>query len=323
MQRPLDAGSAMLTEESSIQAAGFSLMDEAESILLSGNIQEGMDHVILGMNNIKQNFNSNVWVTFAQSTCLEHSLKDLIHQCPFTYHSFVKPRGYAGDAELIDFIYTFKSLPDGLTKFGQEILNHRIDTPVSRSVRARRDILSNIIDSVASESNYPIQILSIACGHLREAQKSKAVQANQVSKFFALDQDPLSINLINRELAGYPIETIQSSVTALVRKKLTFENLDLVYAAGLYDYLSQPFATRLTKVMFDMLRSGGRLLVANFVPDHREVGYMETFMQWYLIYRTEDELEAVTTEIPSSEIAYKRTFFEENGNIVFLELTKI
>jgi predicted SAM-dependent methyltransferase len=127
----------MLTQEKSIQVAGFSLMDEAESMLRSGHIQEGMNRLILGMNNIKQN---------------------------------------------------------------------------------------------------------------------------------------------HRELAAYPIQTIKNSVTALVRKKLTFENLDFVYAAGLYNYLSQPFTTCLSKIMFDMLRPGGRLLLANFVPDHLEVGYMETFM---------------------------------------------
>jgi extracellular factor (EF) 3-hydroxypalmitic acid methyl ester biosynthesis protein len=203
------------------------------------------------------------------------------------------------------------------------ILEYCNNVGVSRSVRARRDILSELIDRVSSEINHPPHILSIACGHLREAQKSKAVQAKQIGKFFALDQDPLSIELINRELQNYPIQTIQSSVTAIIRKKLTFENLDLVYAAGLYDYLSQSFATRLTKVMFDMLRSGGKLLVANFVPNHAEVGYMETFMQWNLIYRTEHELAALADEIPSSEIAIKRTFFEEHGNILFLEITKV
>jgi len=88
------------------------------------------------------------------------------------------------------------------------------------------------------------------------------------------------------------------------------KNLDLVYAAGLYDYLSQPLATRLTKTMFDMLRPGGKLQVANFVPDHPEVGYMETFMQWSLIYRTESQLEDVAKEIPAPEIADKRTFLK-------------
>jgi extracellular factor (EF) 3-hydroxypalmitic acid methyl ester biosynthesis protein len=202
------------------------------------------------------------------------------------------------------------------------ILEYCANVGVSRSVRARRDILSEQIDRISSEIDHPAQILSIACGHLREAQKSKAVQAKQIGKIFALDQDPLSIEIINQELQNYPIQTIQSSVTAIIRKKLTFENLDLVYAAGLYDYLSQSFATRLTKAMFDMLRSGGKLLVANFVPNHAEVGYMETFMQWYLIYRNEHELAAVADEIPSSEIAIKRTFVEENGNILFLEITK-
>jgi extracellular factor (EF) 3-hydroxypalmitic acid methyl ester biosynthesis protein len=312
----------MLTQERSIQVAGFTLMDEAESMLRSGHIQAGMDRLILGMNNIKQNYSPNDWETFTKSACLDRSLTTLIHQCPFTYHSFSKPRGYAGDAELIDYIYALKSLPDDLTKLGREILNHRIDTPVARSVRARRDILAETIDAIAAASNHPIQILSVACGHLREAQQSQAVLSHQIGKFYALDRDPLSIERIERELAEYSIQTIESSVTALVRKSLTFENLDFVYAAGLYDYLSQPFATCLTKVMFDMLHSGGRLLLANFVPEHLEVGYMETFMQWNLIYRTEAELEAVAIDIPKIEIASKRTFFEKEGNIVFLELVK-
>jgi extracellular factor (EF) 3-hydroxypalmitic acid methyl ester biosynthesis protein len=312
----------MLTQEKSIQVAGFALMDEAESMLRLGHVQEGMARLILGMKSIKQNYNPNDWEKFTKSDCLTHSLTTLTHQCPFTYHSFSKPRGYAGDAELIDYIYTLKSLPNDLTKVGEEILNYMIDAPAPRGVRGRRDILAETIDAVAAASNHPIQILSVACGHLREAQKSQAVQSHQIGKFYALDQDPLSIELLDRELAEYSIQTIPSSVTALVRKKLTFENLDFVYAAGLYDYLSQPFATCLTKVMFDMLRSGGRLLLANFVPDHSELGYMETFMQWPLIYRTEAELEAVAIDIPETEIASKRTFFEKEGNIVFLELVK-
>jgi extracellular factor (EF) 3-hydroxypalmitic acid methyl ester biosynthesis protein len=104
----------MLTQEKSIQVAGFALMDEAESLLRSGHIQEGMDRLILGTNNIKQKYSPNDWEMFAKSDFIDRSLTTLIHQCPFTYHSFSKPRGYAGDAELIDYIYALKSLPDNL-----------------------------------------------------------------------------------------------------------------------------------------------------------------------------------------------------------------
>jgi extracellular factor (EF) 3-hydroxypalmitic acid methyl ester biosynthesis protein len=145
----------MLEQKKSIQIAGAALMNEVESMLRSGHIQAGMDRLILGMKNIKQNYSANDWQTFTKFDCLDRSLTTLIHQCPFTYHSFSKPRGYAGDAELIDYIYTLKLLPDDLTEMGREILNHRIDTSATRSVRARRDILAETIDSIADTANHP------------------------------------------------------------------------------------------------------------------------------------------------------------------------
>jgi extracellular factor (EF) 3-hydroxypalmitic acid methyl ester biosynthesis protein len=108
----------MLAKDNSIQSTGLALMDEAQSLLVSGDVQKAMDLVFLGMKSIKENFNQFEWNQFTKTTCLEHSLIDLVHQCPFTYHAFTKPRGYAGDAELIDFIYGFKQPPDVLTKMG-------------------------------------------------------------------------------------------------------------------------------------------------------------------------------------------------------------
>jgi extracellular factor (EF) 3-hydroxypalmitic acid methyl ester biosynthesis protein len=312
----------MLPETNSIQSEGYTLMSDTKDMLLSGDVQGGMKHITLGMKDIRSRYVANEWKQFAQSTFFDHPLTQLIHQCPFTYHSFVKPRGYAGDAELLDFIYGFKQPTPNLTTFGREIFDYCRGATVPSSVRARRDVLAQTIDCVASTVNHPVQILSIACGHLREIHESIAVREGNIERFIAFDQDPISLAMIDRELNSNFIQTIQGSVATLVRQKQTFENLDLVYAAGLYDYLSQPFATRLTKIMFEMLRPGGKLLVANFVPDHLEVGYMETFMQWHLIYRTENQLDDVAKEIPASEIYEKRTFFEDNGNIVFLELVK-
>ncbi len=298
-------------------------MDEAQNLLLSDRITEGMDCLSVGMKNLKNHHTANEWQEFAQTTFLEHPVTQIIHQCPFTYRSFSKPRGYAGDAELIDLIYGFNLDSLDLSNRANQIFEHCRYSPTSTSVRARLDVLAQTIDRVAEQTNHPVRMMSIACGHLREAQKSVAIQENNISKFIAFDRDTLSLQLIDSQLNNNCIETIQGSVTTLIREKQTFENLDLVYAAGLYDYLDQPFATRLTKIMFEMLRSGGKLLLANFVPNHPDIGYMETFMQWYLIYRTESQLEDVAKEIPTNEIAEKRTFFEENGNIVFLELTKV
>ena len=155
-------------------------MDDAQAMLLSGNVQEGMDCVILGMREIRKRYSTSEWKEFSQTTFLSHPITQLIHQCPFTYHSFSKPRGYPGDAELLDFIYGFKQPSQNLTSLGREIFNYLRDEPVASSVRARRDILTTMIDDIASEATHPIQILSIACGHLREAQESVAIREKRL-----------------------------------------------------------------------------------------------------------------------------------------------
>ncbi len=312
----------MLLETSSIQIPGYALMDNVQNMLLSGNVKEGIDHLMLGMRKIRNHYSTSQWQEFSQTTFLKHPATQLIHQCPLTYHSFTKPRGYAGDAELLDYIYGFKEPSPSVSALGQEICEYWRNLTLPSSARLRLEVLAKTIDYVACEASHPVQILSIACGHLREAKQSIAIREESIAKLIAFDQDSLSLEVINRELPKDFIQTIQGSVTKLIRQKQTFKNLDLVYASGLYDYLSQKFATRLTKFMFDMLRSGGKLLVPNVVPDHPQVDYLETFMQWHLIYRGESQLEDVAKDIPTSHIANKRIFLEDNGNIIFLELTK-
>ena len=64
------------------------------------------------------------------------------------------------------------------------------------------------------------------------------------------------------------------------------------------------------------------LLVANFLPGIRDIGYMETFMGWNLIYRNRYEMMGLTSEIPQDEIQDIRVFTEDNESIIFLQVTK-
>jgi hypothetical protein len=74
--------------------------------------------------------------------------------------------------------------------------------------------------------------------------------------------------------------------------------------------------------MFDMVAPGGRLLVANFAPTLPENGYMETLMNWKLIYRNPKEMGVLDDEITSDAWKSRRLFWDEHENIIFLELIK-
>jgi extracellular factor (EF) 3-hydroxypalmitic acid methyl ester biosynthesis protein len=303
-----------------------SLLDRVEH-RLGGSIDDvelAMTDLLSVLWSVKLATDAEAWQR-VQTQCLAHPVRQLIHQDPFAFRCFTKPRGYAGDAVLIDFLYTRScqmSESDEVSPLGQRIFDFTRDIPAGHAVRKRRDITASIIDEVCDASHQKPDILSVACGHLREAQLSKAVAAGRTGRFIALDQDEQSLELVARESGHFGITPICSSIKGLFRGPIADNKFDLVYSTGLYDYLDERIATKLTHRMFEMLNPGGRVVVANFVPDLWCRAYMEALLDWNLIYRNEDQMRKLCSTISESEVAKCTTFIEENQNIVFMEIVK-
>ena len=128
--------------------------------------------------------------------------------------------------------------------------------------------------------------------------------------------------VVDRDYACYGVQVVAATVRQLLAGKLDLGCFDLVYSTGLFDYVQQLAAQRLTFAMFQLLKPRGRLLVANFFPDIGGIGYMGSYMQWKLIYRTRQEMLNMTDNIPQQDIRDIRIFTEENQNIIFLQITK-
>lgn len=296
------------------------LFDNVYAQIADHQVSAGMQQLFFGLHWLRQSAQAEEWQEFSRAAWQPHPLKAVIHQEPITYRAFEKPRGYAGDAELIDLIYGLPDMPP-TSSVGAALYGHMFQAPAAQAVRARRDHLARRLDEVAARVKQP-RVLAVACGHLREAQKSAAVADRCFGEFIGLDQDPASIARVEREQSASGIKAVKGSVRSILKGEITFENLDFVYSTGLYDYLPQPVATGLTTKLFNMLKPGGELLVANFLPDVPDVGYMETFMGWPLIYRSEDELTDVAKGIPAEQIAAQRTYCDQHKNVVFLEIEK-
>ncbi len=300
--------------------------DEAFQTLRSSTDQQTVDRVLDQLFEMlrerKRTASLADWSAFVL-LCRRHPLMTILHQDPFTYRAFSKPRGYAGDAEMMDFIYGREDQwpPPPADILGQRIFNFTTLTPASEGVRARRAFISTAIDRLTEEKRHP-NILAIAAGHLREAELSAAVRRRKFGRFVALDADPISSIEVQRRYAHYGVEAVTASFRRLLTDRKWRGEFDLVYSTGLFDYLVQRTARRLVSVMFQMLRPRGVLLVANFLPDIRDIGYMETFMDWNLIYRTRRDMVDLTMDIPEEEVKEVMIVSEEHKNIVFLQLTR-
>jgi hypothetical protein len=262
------------------------------------------------------------WPAYARA-CLSHPVSNLLHQDPFTYRAFSKPRGYAGDAVMMDYIYGLGEAGDAArnaTPLGRGIFQYMDTRPSAKAVRYRRRLIAGLIDRVAERK--PASVLAIAAGHLREIELSTAIQTGKVEEFVAFDQDEASLGVVTRDYAHLGVRTMPGSVRQILSGKAALGQYDFVYAAGLFDYLSGPVASALTRRMFEMTRPGGLMLIPNFLTGVRDVGYMEAFMDWHLIYRNQSDMMALAAALPRSSVADCQIFDDPDDAITCLLVSK-
>ena len=301
-------------------ADGRAFLDDAYASIQAGRIFSTLEHVAAGLTELRAAADAGEWRAFCRDVVNAHPLQEVIHRAPFTKRAYDKPRGYPGDAVVLDWIYGYETLPAGAPPLVVELHRWEAQTPSCVSVRNRKALLAEAVDAVAAERRRPIRAMAVACGHLREAAESDAVKSGAVADYFALDQDRVS--LATAAQTSPAIRPIHASVRSILANKIRCADLDFVYAAGLYDYLGDAVAIQLTSKLFQMLAPGGRLLVANFNPDLRDIGYLEACMDWQLIYRADDQLAHCAGAIASEDVQSAQVFREPAGNISFLQIDR-
>jgi extracellular factor (EF) 3-hydroxypalmitic acid methyl ester biosynthesis protein len=296
------------------------LLDDLEGRVRGGGGTDAVSALCEDLRDRRASTPPGEWTGSVISACRQHPIHALFLQDPYTARAFQKPRGYAGDAEMLDYVYT-RTPPADTTVIGQAVFRGTTGLPNGRSVVARRDLLARRIDEIAT-ARPGARVLSIACGHLREAQVSAAVADKHIAEFVAFDQDGASLERVRRELSTAGVSVVQGSVTDIIRRRVAFSDFDLVYAAGLFDYLTDALSRRLLELMVGMLRPGGRLLVANFTPDNHGRGYMECFMDWFLTCRDDGQMSALLQGIEPGQVASQKVYRDIFSNMVYLELER-
>jgi len=298
-------------------------LDEAFNLFKTGAWSEGLLLVANKVNETYLKFGPDRFKNEVLSVCLSHPLRQVIHQDPYTRHSFYRPRGYAGDAALIDFIYGLRSPETTDTELGRFIFSEHMQSSAAKSVRYRSAFLGERIEKLARTGSK--EVLAVACGHLREALFAPSLRTNPEFRITALDQDAQSIRVVQemKEREGFAgITTLHSDLKPIFFGRFGKARWDFIYSAGVYDYLPDKLARRLTRKMFDLVRPGGSLLIANFKPNLYERGYMELYMNWHLIFRQKNEIEELTSQISTNEILALKSHLDPEMNILYLEIIK-
>jgi extracellular factor (EF) 3-hydroxypalmitic acid methyl ester biosynthesis protein len=240
-----------------------------------------------------------------------HALHAVLLQDPFTAHSASRPRGYPGDAGLIDLIYDMQP-PTGVSELGREIFDVTIKFQAPEGVRQRRIAAERL---VADAHRSGQRVLALACGHFREGDP---LVGQDMSQFTLVDQDGLSLDRVCAR-HGTSIEVHEANVFRFLRRAAhEGQRFDLIYTLGLTDYLDDPAMALFHKLMKACLAPQGRIVLANFAPNHLGTGWMDAVMDWQLIYREEAELKAYAEGIGLAA----RTWRDPTDSVAWCEMSE-
>jgi extracellular factor (EF) 3-hydroxypalmitic acid methyl ester biosynthesis protein len=290
-----------------------------EALETGGPLEARWCEVFQALDQARSELSTEHWCEVARSV-REHALFKHAQEEPVTHRAFSKPRGYAGDAVTMDLLY--RSAPEA-TEIGaappERLGRLLLDQAPAIGVRERRSSMARTLERLGRR-NVGSEVLSVACGHMREAGKTPPSGAG-IARLVGLDQDGRSLSEVRRSLRGRPVETVERSVRTLLRGEAGLGRFDLIYSMGLYDYLEERTAQRLTRVLFDQLRPGGRLMIANFLPIPMR-GYMEAFMDWWLVYRTPTDLARLTMDLEDREVGASAVMTDSTDAIAWLDVRR-
>lgn len=256
-----------------------------------------------------------------------HRFFRLVLEDPLTRHGVTKPRGYPGDAALLDFVLRLGDAPRLVREAsaaGRDVNAVTTEMPLPVAVRERTRIMARTVDAAATRCRgRGVEVLALTGGHLREASIAHAPAEGAVHRWVSLDQDPQSADEAARSHAHLPcVVPICAPVGPLMTRPLLHGRFDLVYAASLFNYLDQPTAIGLLLAMLHALKPGGQALIVCPHTSFVDAAYLEAVQDWQAIQRDEAAMQDIVDALPAAELASTRIMRSTNGAMVYAQVTK-
>ena len=258
-------------------------------------------------------------------------LHALLMQAPSMHRAANKPFGYPGDYEVMRFIY--EKPFEGSSLFAKAISLAFDQTRASCAVRHRKDLVKREVRRLIQSRRRPVRVLAVACGPAQDLLElfSEPLELAAPVEIVLFDQDKGALAYAYARLKPV-IDPLQGRVKILylhdsIKRLLRDANLfvpfgafDLIYSVGLFDYLRHTTAVGLARNLVARLGPGGRALIANMVPESPSRWYLEYHLDWFLNYRTREQLlELAERAAPGARL---NLLEEESGVNPFVEIQR-
>ncbi|MFH6602898.1 methyltransferase domain-containing protein [Maribacter algicola] len=198
---------------------------------------------------------------------------------------FLKPNGYPGDYLFLDRIYTNHISNNPNYGIWDMYLQQHA---APKAVRNRKDYFKGLVKDKAM-GRCQINVLNVISGSGRELFElyNEGSTKNIYTTCVEIDKEAIEFS---KNLNKDHIKNIEYTNTNIFRYE-TSNTYDLIWAAGLFDYLDDRAFVKLLKRFRRWQKKGGEIVIGNYNDDYNPSrDYMEVFGDWHLIHRTETQM---------------------------------
>lgn len=199
------------------------------------------------------------------------------------------PHGYHGDYEIIDRIYLEWISPKKHLENWDKFFHWQA---APNAVRNRKDYFKNILSEIDKSQIIEPIVLNVGCGPCRDIYEYKHEHPLSKIHFDCLDMDSRAIE--------YSKHLINSSdVTFFCQNAFRFfseKQYDLIWSAGLFDYLDNKKFVFLLSSLLKMAKINGKVVIGNFSTLNPSRDYMECG-EWFLFHRDINELKKLARQV--------------------------
>lgn len=276
---------------------------------------------------------------------LRASLHPLLLCSPFVHRCFTKPLGFPGDYGIMNRMLGEPFEGEGL--FARVINAWVIRSAAGDAYRHRVQFLENVLSTetarVAADRGRTCQVLSLGCGAASEVQQFIRHDTNcEHASFTLLDFSSDAIRYAREQIAAAAegsrrpafVTAVEFSVQQMLaaggrllgnpsRQRagmLERGRYDVIYCAGLFDYLSDRICRRLLEIFWVLGAPGSIIVASNFAPVNPIRAFMDYVLDWRLIYRDEPTVRALAANDTLDPDA--KTIPAPGGVEVFLQMRK-
>lgn len=266
---------------------------------------------------------------------IRRHLHPFILCAPFPFRTFQKPLGYAGDYEMVAMM--MRDSYEGSSMFAKLVNYAFLEMDPVIAHRNRITYLQNTIRETSKPKSLTkerTRVLNLGCGPAQEIQQFITEDAeSDYTDFTLLDFNVETLQFTRGEISNLKTKHqrsvnviyLERSVNQLLRQSnrgdadMEWESYDLVYCAGLFDYLSQKVCKRLVSLFYKLLAPGGKVIVTNVSDTNPRIAGMELLLEWNLIYR---DNEGMLDLVPNAQGVTHELKADETGVNLFLEINK-